>query len=584
MCLLRPGHDQPSGDDHPSVTAQIFRGTILINLKRILALSSFALFSAAAPNAHAMLPTCQSASSDSDGDGYGWENNSSCIVGATTTASAGSSSGTGSSSGSGLPVCASASSDPDGDGFGWENNNSCRVASTVATPANTFSTAPASTGRSACVSASSDPDGDGFGWENGNTCLVTAGTASDNSIATSDDIASDNSSSEPASVGHPACVSATSDPDGDGFGWENNDTCLVTASSGAGGDADNVPSEPETPDDSVTDSGTASDDGDDSGDNVAIVTPGSGGAVTRTTSLPTVASKIVTTTATSGDLFATEQVGNFTLMQNAWRSSRAAPGYPWSQSIQTNTNGAPVSWTYDWGPGVPGANGRASDDFYVRSYPELIFGIKDEFRTSAPKSEIGFPVRVDEMPTTQIDFSYNAPEFGAERTVDASVTDRFPNGSTISGERNVAVESFLYEPTNGVCDDNLNVDRSNGSNHTYEVMVWLDSGAERLPASSSDFVTTISLRGASYNVYTKTSDSRYIAFVAQNPVTSNTIYWNDYMDWARQNAHRVEALFGANSNSVQIQDSWCVANIIVGTEIFWGAGNFDLYEWTITQQ
>ena len=115
-------------------------------------------------------------------------------------------------------------------------------------------------------------------------------------------------------------------------------------------------------------------------------------------------------------------------------------------------------------------------------------------------------------------------------------------------------------------------------------MVWLDSGAERLPASSSDFVTTISLRGASYNVYTKTSDSRYIAFVAQNPVTSGTIYWNDYMDWARQNAHRVETLFGANSNSVQIQDSWCVANIIVGTEIFWGAGNFDLYEWTITQQ
>ena len=183
MCLLRPGHDQPSGDDHPSVTAQIFRGTILINLKRILALSSFALFSAAAPNAHAMLPTCQNASSDSDGDGYG-----------------------------------------------WENNNSCRVASSAAAPVNTFSTAPASTGRSACVSASSDPDGDGFGWENGNTCLVTAGTASDNSIATSDDIASVTSSSEPASVGHPACVSATSDPDGDGFGWENNDTCLLYTS------------------------------------------------------------------------------------------------------------------------------------------------------------------------------------------------------------------------------------------------------------------------------------------------------------------------------------------------------------------
>jgi len=45
----------------------------------------------------------------------------------------------------------------------------------------------------------------------------------------------------------------------------------------------------------------------------------------------------------------------------------------------------------------------------------------------------------------------------------------------------------------------------------------------------------------------------------------------------------VRERFGARSNSVKIQDSWCVANIIVGTEIFWGAGNIDIYDWTITQ-
>jgi len=114
-------------------------------------------------------------------------------------------------------------------------------------------------------------------------------------------------------------------------------------------------------------------------------------------------------------------------------------------------------------------------------------------------------------------------------------------------------------------------------------MVWLNSGAERLPSGSRDYVTTISLRGVSYDVFTKSNDERYVAFVATNPQTAGTVYWNDYVDWARENAHRVVSRFGANVNSVPIQDSWCVANIIVGTEIFWGAGNFDLHEWTITQ-
>ena len=104
----------------------------MTNLKRILVLSSFALFSAAAPNAHAMLPVCQSASSDSDGDGYGWENNDSCIVnGAITPSNSGSgsasNSGANSGSSSRWPACLSAASDPDGDGFGWENNDTCLV-------------------------------------------------------------------------------------------------------------------------------------------------------------------------------------------------------------------------------------------------------------------------------------------------------------------------------------------------------------------------------------------------------------------------------------------------------------------------
>lgn len=504
----------------------------MLTIKRIIAISSLTLLSVATQSAYAQLPNCQSAASDSDRDGYGWENGASCLVVASSASQSSSSSST---SGGGLPTCASASSDSDNDGFGWENGASCRVAaSSGSSSSGSSSGGSTSSGVPACVSANSDSDRDGFGWENNATCIVTASTGTginDDAASSTSNGISDNAGSATSNG-----VTSTNPPAGN----TNNNGGSFSANTGSGN-------------------------------------------VLRSSSLPVVASKVVTTNSSGGDLFATEQVGDFTLMQNAWRAWRAAPGYNWSQSIYTNNNGTPVGWTYDWGPGVPGASGRASDDFYVRSYPELIYGIKDEFRTSAPKSQIGFPVRVDNMPTVAIDYSYNAPQFGASRTVDASVTSRFPNGTTIQGERNVAVESFLYQSVNGVCDDNLPVNRSNGSNHTYEVMVWLDSGAERLPAAAREYVTTVSLRGASYDVYTKANDPRYIAFVATNPQTSGRIYWNDYVDWARQNAHRVQQLFGARSNSVQIQDSWCVANIIIGTEIFWGSGAFDLSRWTITQ-
>jgi len=295
--------------------------------------------------------------------------------------------------------------------------------------------------------------------------------------------------------------------------------------------------------------------------------------------LASVGSNQVCTTASSPNDYSDIRFGDFIVHNNAWRTFRAAPGYEWEQCVYTNQNGATTGWTYDWGPGITGINGSTSPsgDFYVRSYPELIFGVKDEFRSSAPQSETGFPVRLSQMPNIQIDYSYDGPQYGDSRTVDASNNPRFPNGTTISGERNVAIESFFYKAdAAGNCSESI-VTRSGGSNHVYEVMVWLDAGAERLPAGPNDFVADLDIRGNPYKVYTKGSDPRYIAFVAQSPQTTGTVYWNDYTDWARDNAHLVRERFGARSNSVQIQDDWCVANILVGTEIFWGAGNIDFY-------
>ena len=65
-----------------------------------------------------------------------------------------------------------------------------------------------------CSSASADPDGDGWGFENGRSCTVVAGGSD---------------AGGPSASGLPFCQSS-SDPDGDGYGWENNRSCEVPSS------------------------------------------------------------------------------------------------------------------------------------------------------------------------------------------------------------------------------------------------------------------------------------------------------------------------------------------------------------------
>jgi len=57
-----------------------------------------------------------------------------------------------------------------------------------------------------CSSASVDPDGDGWGWENGKSCQVIVS----------------------ATPSYPICSSLSADPDGDGWGWENGKSCKTS--------------------------------------------------------------------------------------------------------------------------------------------------------------------------------------------------------------------------------------------------------------------------------------------------------------------------------------------------------------------
>ena len=108
------------------------------------------------------------------------------------------------------------------------------AATTTATAAATTTAAPggkAANGMSYCSNAGMDADGDGYGWENQASCVVVGSKADKFHTCAS-------SASDPDGDGYgwenekscivvTHCASAASDPDGDGFGWENERSCVV---------------------------------------------------------------------------------------------------------------------------------------------------------------------------------------------------------------------------------------------------------------------------------------------------------------------------------------------------------------------
>ncbi len=466
---------------------------------------------------------------DTDGDGYGWNGVSTCDP------NAGSASDSGSSPTSSGGACV----DSDGDGYGWNGVATCSV------------DAPAPAADSSCI----DTDGDGFGWNGVSTCLVGG------------------SSTPTQSSGE--CV----DSDGDGYGWNATTltSCLVSGS-GLQNDGDNLTGSGSA-DMGNSDSSGGADNSNGNGGNLDTSNPG---GTTYTSTFTPISGVTADQCLTRQDTIDRNYpgaitAGDFILSINAWNFG-AAGNYNWEQCIFANGGG--LGWTYDWGAG------GGSGDFFVRSYPELIFGVKSggEISGSSAREGTGLPERIDRLPFISIDYDFSSNENGPARAVDASSNPRFPNGTTIFGERNIAIESFFHpSDANGNCPASV-VQRGNGqSNHTYEIMVWIDSGAERLPAGPNDFVTTVTLDGASYNVYTKDNDRKYIAFVRTSPSLSGTLNWSTFINWTSANAHRVSSLYGANTNSVQLQDTWCLANILVGNEIWWGEGDFTINQWQINR-
>lgn len=408
----------------------------------------------------------------------------------------------------GPTICQFASSDPDGDGWGWENDASCKVDA-------------GSGGEEQPGGLCIDTDGDGWGWNGVASCVP-------------------GEEPEIPVVEGPACI----DEDGDGYGWDGTATCLV----------DGQPPEPVTPvigDCAAPDAGTTlvSSTGPVRSTGNSFYYPDNGPQC------------VVPSNRFNGPgLF----FGDFMMINNAWNGDKST--WDWSQCIalQENTDGSVVpSWDYDWGNEDDLPPGYF--EWEVKSYPEIIYGIKSPQEISAPCEQTGLPVVYRDIPQIDISFSYRA-EQTADRVGDRG--DEANNPITVfGGDHNVAIESFLHSS----CD----IKRGADSNREFELMVWLEHD-ERLPSGQAPSDTYTDSSGRVFDVYVKgAADPGYIAYVAQNELRSGTLNWNEFLSHAKANSGG----YGINT----IQDDWCLANILMGTEIWWGKGGFDLDYYQITR-
>ncbi len=244
--------------------------------------------------------------------------------------------------------------------------------------------------------------------------------------------------------------------------------------------------------------------------------------------------------------------GDFLVSNNPWNASAA--NYPsWYQdiSLYETDSGFGVEYEWDWGSALD-----TSNPFDTKSYPEVIYGTKSAFERSGTFAETGLPVEIFDAPRFTIDYSFS---YEGRKSASANV------GGTDS-EFNVAIESFYH--------DSCDIVRNGGAddNQVFEAMVWLKLD-ERNPSGGSPIDVVATSDGRVFDVYSKSSNFNYIAFVAQQEALSGTIQYTELLDHARDNA----AQYGIYA----LKSTDCLANILMGTEIWHGAGTFNLDEYQI---
>ena len=478
-------------------------------------------------------------------DGWGWdpETLSSCPP---LTQSAG-------DTGDSRPYCVFAESDADGDGFGWENNATCLVvAADDSPPAGQGGPASpvggdAGADKPVCSSAAVDPDGDGYGWDNDASCVVAAAPESDPP-------ATDPPATDTAAGLSPAGVINTGTPV---YRWpavaDADNYRLVIRDSGNNGFTHEIdPVAAQCQDGTGTCSAQP-----DTGyfDNFLNWTVHAevdgrmqlaGGPVSFKTPVSPDLQPIASNTE-SCEAYPAMAYDKYVVVNNIW-NARAMFRAGWSQTInidQQHGGSAIPSWNYDW---LQESDGGIFD---VKAYPEVVYGNKLGVHVSGSKAETGLPEKVAELDEFRVEYSFTH-EFDAEV--------------------NVALESFFHSSCDiaGPCDD---ID-----NRAFEMMIWVQNPTVRTPGQLA--LTGVMIDNKLWDVYIKPrSDKKYIAFTAQTDQSSGTLNWNRFVDWTVEwTKNNAEDL-----GIYQLSPDFCMGAIEIGTEVFNGNGSFTLDRYNITR-
>lgn len=254
--------------------------------------------------------------------------------------------------------------------------------------------------------------------------------------------------------------------------------------------------------------------------------------------------------------------GSFLVSNNPWNAGAAR--YPlWYQDISLYDTGAGYGVQFDWDWGASGDTNGST--FNTKSFPEVIYGVKSAGEISGSFAETGLPVEIYDGPTFTIDYNFN---------YEGRISDSATGGGTDS-EFNVAIESFFHDSCDIIRTGDSSVD-----NTIFEMMVWLKTD-ERKPAGGAPIDVVTTSDGRLYDVYTKvaglqsTGVQDYIAFVAQEENLSGTVLYSELINLARGNAGQY--------NLYRLQDTDCLANILMGTEIWHGGGTFNLNDYRINR-
>ncbi len=421
-----------------------------------------------------------------------------------------------------------------------------------------------------------DTDGDGYGYQSGESCIdpdnnpfVTSENVNEvieeevvEEEAVVEEVSANGTFTDNSGRVHKLCdkslAGGINDADGDGFGFQSGESCI---------DPDNNPflTGETTPNEVLPDTTQPS--------NGQLLFSASSGQSRKQNQSTSACINKDPSNPTSVNYNSLYYFGDYLLNSNPWNGSIATSNY--SQCI---LEGSMPGFNFDWGGRSEFASWAKVWD--VRAFPEVLYGVKrggnnGEFgeyshgsSVRETKEKTGLPVQVNKIPEIIIDMDYTAHN---------------------TGDYNVSIESFFHSSCDSIVTDHAR------SNMKYEIMLWLDKG-EFNPAGSDGYVGDTVIDGLPLEVWTKNENNlHYLTYVVKEshrPVTKKKINWTKFIDFAKQEGHKLLTSTKISNrptdthggyNRRNLNDNYCLANILIGTEIWNGQGSFKLNKYEIKQ-